>query len=184
MWVPPRNIRSFTICPDQICFLKGHSDIYCPIITTLIFLSGKERMFSFQDELRLDWTSNFFKKKRVKRADFIFWQAHWGPGPLDKYFHGENRLESFRWSGLGRAMWIALLRIWKWPMIMASPPSELPSVRKNHSPNSSIELGWANLDCWKTHNRWRQNPLWTKLPNSHSHLSHSGVEPGPNKLSL
>lgn len=29
----------------------------------------------------------------------------------------------------------------------------------------SYELGWANLRRWKTHNRWRQNPLSTKLHN-------------------
>lgn len=30
---------------------------------------------------------------------------------------------------------------------------------------------------------WRQNSLWTKLPNFHSHLSHSGIELGHNKSS-
>lgn len=31
--------------------------------------------------------------------------------------------------------------------------------------------------------RWRQNSLWSKLPNFHSHLSHSGIELGHNKPS-
>lgn len=69
-------------------------------------------------------------------------------------------------------------------------PSERAAVREEESfPKFKHRAAAANWDelIWtagkhttdedKTH-------FEPNYPNSHSHLSHSGVEPGPNKLSL